>query len=77
MKLLQTLVDKSDEQVYIAVQRPADISPGVLKHKYVEWFQFSKRVDDMVYIIPISSFVCNIRVFEWDCESLVMVDDEM
>jgi hypothetical protein len=75
VKLLQTLVDTTDDQVYIAVQRPANISPGLIKNKYVEWFQFSKRVEEMVFIIPISSYVCNIRVFDWDCESLVMVDD--
>jgi hypothetical protein len=60
----------------LAVQKPMISQPGELKHSYIEWYEFSKRIDTKLHIVPLSEFVCNIRVFEWSGETLVQVDEE-
>jgi hypothetical protein len=69
------VVDHQND-LHLAIRLPADFSHKTL-HKYVEIYEFSKELSDDVGILPISAFICNIRIIEFSRETFVMVDDEM
>ena len=57
-----TIRESHEGQVYLVLKRPVGQQDVVTKNKSVEWLEFDEGFAERKFIVPLSSFVENLRV---------------